>query len=219
MTPASRVNSPMISSCQPKKPTDTASVNTMFIQPMRHTAASARPGSPAPRFCPTSVAAALDMPQAGISVNIITRIAIVAPATASVDTLARMRMRKIQAVIAMIIWPMPPSDVRTIPTSATTCTRRCRVRTRRCSLPRTRIHNCMSTPTPRPRLVAMAAPSTPSAGTGPQPKMRRGSSTILSALATHSTRIAAAASPAPRNTALMTNSSRITALPPSIHCV
>ena len=38
---------------------------------MRHTEASARPGSPAPRFWPTSVAAALDMPQAGISVNLV----------------------------------------------------------------------------------------------------------------------------------------------------
>ena len=76
---------------------------TMFIQPIRQTAASARIGSPAPRFCPTRVAAALDMPQAGISVNIMMRMAMVAPATASVETLARMRMRKIHAVMATII--------------------------------------------------------------------------------------------------------------------
>jgi hypothetical protein len=68
-------------------------------------------------------------------------------------------------------------------------------------------------------VVAIAAPSTPIAGMGPQPKIRIGSSTMFSALATHSTRIAAAASPAPRKIALMTNSSRITTLPPSIHCV
>jgi hypothetical protein len=191
----------------------------MFIQPMRHTAASARSGSPAPRFCPTSVAAALDMPQAGIRVNIMMRIVIVAPATASVEMLARMRIRKIQAVIDTIIWPMPPSEVRTICHSVAPCQRRLVQRMRRCSLPRTRIHNCISTPAPRPMLVAIAAPSMPSAGTGPRPKIRIGSSTMLSALATHSTRIAAAASPAPRKMALMTNSSRITALPPSIHCV
>jgi hypothetical protein len=42
---------------------------------------------------------------------------------------------------------------------------------------------------------------------------------MLRPLATHSTRIAIAASPAPRKIALITNSSMITALPPSIHCI
>jgi hypothetical protein len=68
-------------------------------------------------------------------------------------------------------------------------------------------------------VVAMAAPSTPMAGTGPRPKIRIGSSTMLMPLATHSTRMALAASPAPRKIALITNSSRITTLPPSIHCM
>ncbi|MCI1709173.1 MAG: hypothetical protein LKM39_01335 [Chiayiivirga sp.] len=54
------------------------------------------------------------MPQAGIIVNIITRIAMVAPATASLPMLARMRIRKIHEVIATIIWPTPPSEVRTM---------------------------------------------------------------------------------------------------------
>ena len=103
MTCPSAVKSAINASCRKKKSTETARVNTMFIQPIRQTAASARIGSPAPRFCPTRVAAALDMPQAGISVNIMMRMAMVAPATASVETLARMRMRKIHAVMATII--------------------------------------------------------------------------------------------------------------------
>ena len=134
-TAASSVNRPTIASCQMKKSTETARVKAMFIQPIRQTAASARSDLPAPRFCPTSVAAALDMPQAGISVNIMMRIAIVAPATASVDTLARMRIRKIHAVIATIIWPMPPSDVRTICNIVAPCQRRATRAMRRRSLP------------------------------------------------------------------------------------
>ena len=66
--------------------------------------------------------------------------------------------------------------------------------------------------------VAIAAPSTPSAGIGPSPKIRIGSSTMFRPLASHSTRIATAASPAPRKTALQTNSSMMTTLLPSIHC-
>jgi len=65
-------------------------------------------------------------------------------------------------------------------------------------------------------VVAMAAPVTPSRGNGLTPKIRQGPSTILMPLASHSTRIAIAASPAPRKMALIRNSSRITAFPPSI---
>ena len=42
-----------------------------------HTARSARSGRPAPRFCPTIVAAALLMPNAGSRQKMITRIPIV----------------------------------------------------------------------------------------------------------------------------------------------
>ena len=65
-------------------------------------------------------------------------------------------------------------------------------------------------------LVATAAPVTPISGNGPTPKIRHGPSTMLMALPIHSTRIATAASPAPRNAALIRNSSTIVALPPSI---
>ena len=57
------------------------------------------------------------------------------------------------------------------------------------------------------------------AGIGPQPKISNGSSAMLRRFATISTRMAIAASPAPRNTALITNNSMITTLPPSIHWV
>ncbi len=48
------------------------------------------------------------------------------------------------------------------------------------------------------------------------PKIRHGPSTMLTALANHRTRIAIAASPAPRKMALMRNSSRTLPLAPSI---
>jgi hypothetical protein len=48
------------------------------------------------------------------------------------------------------------------------------------------------------------------------PKIRQGPSTMLMALPNHSTRMAMAASPAPRNTALMRNSISTVPLPPSI---
>ena len=68
-------------------------------------------------------------------------------------------------------------------------------------------------------VVPIAAPVTPSSGNGPSPKMRQGSSTTLTVLASHSERIAIVASPAPRKTALIRNSSMIEALPPSIQAV
>ncbi len=53
----------------------------------------------------------------------------------------------------------------------------------RCSLPR-RGSQLHSTPAPRPMLFAIAAPSMPSGGERPRPKIRIGSSTMFSALAT-----------------------------------
>src|SRR5882762_7548308 len=67
----------------------------------------------------------------------------------------------------------------------------------------------------RPVNVAIAAPVTPSFGKGPQPKIRHGSRTRLMMFDTHSRRMAIAASPAPRNIALLRNSSMIAPLPPS----
>jgi hypothetical protein len=49
----------------------------MLNQPVRHTEASARSGSFAPRFCPSSVAAALESPHAGRIAKTMMRIAIV----------------------------------------------------------------------------------------------------------------------------------------------
>jgi hypothetical protein len=65
----------------------------------------------------------------------------------------------------------------------------------------------------------MAAPVMPISGNGPRPKIRQGSRTRLTALASQSERMATVASPAPRKTALMRKSSRREALPPRIQLV
>ncbi|MDD5507049.1 MAG: hypothetical protein PHD25_01815 [Bacteroidales bacterium] len=67
-----------------------------------------------------------------------------------------------------------------------------------------------------PMMVASATPRMPISGNGPQPKMRQGSSRMLIRLATSSTRMETAASPALRKTALMMKSSMMTAFPPII---
>ncbi len=67
----------------------------------------------------------------------------------------------------------------------------------------------------RPVNVATAAPVTPSFGNGPIPKMKHGSRIKLIMFDTHSSRIATAASPAPRKMALFKNKSSTTPLPPS----
>ena len=69
---------------------------------------------------------------------------------------------------------------------------------------------------PRPMFVATAAPVTPISGNGPQPKMKHGPSTMFSALASQSVRIAITASPAPRKIALMRKIRNTVALPPSM---
>src|SRR5687767_15055842 len=69
MTPASSVKSPIRRSWNRNSTIDTQTMKAMLYQPIRHTDASARSGRDAPRFWPTSVAPALDMPHAGISVN------------------------------------------------------------------------------------------------------------------------------------------------------
>ena len=74
------------------------------------------------------------------------------------------------------------------------------------------MESCTSTPTARPVVVATAAPVTPRRGKGPNPKIRHGSRTRLTAFAIHSTRMAMAASPAPRNTALTRKSVSTTPL-------
>ena len=58
----------------------------------RHTDASARSGCLAPRFCPTSVAAAFDSPHDGIRTNMMMRITIVQAATATLPNEAMIRI-------------------------------------------------------------------------------------------------------------------------------
>ncbi len=82
--------------------------------------------------------------------------------------------------------------------------------------PRVSRYSWYTTPVPRPMVVATAAPVTPSRGKGPRPKIRQGPSRMLIAFASQRTRIAIAASPAPRKIALIRNKSSTVALPPSI---
>ena len=65
-------------------------------------------------------------------------------------------------------------------------------------------------------LVATAAPWIPSSGNGPMPKISIGSRKMLMPFASHRTRIAITASPAPRKMALIRNSSRMVKLAPSM---
>ena len=69
---------------------------------------------------------------------------------------------------------------------------------------------------PRPMVVPTAEPVTPSLGNGPTPKIKHGLMQMFTMLAIHRARMAAAASPAPRNTALIRNSKKIVALPANI---
>ena len=65
-------------------------------------------------------------------------------------------------------------------------------------------------------VVPIPEPSTPNRGNGPMPKINKGFRKMLTMLAIHRTRMASAASPAPRNTALTRNSIMTAALPPKI---
>jgi hypothetical protein len=62
-------------------------------------------------------------------------------------------------------------------------------------------------------VVPTAEPATPSRGNGPMPKIKQGFRQMFTMLASHSARMAVAASPAPRNTALMRNSKKMVTLP------
>ena len=129
-----------------------------------------------------------------------------------------MRIIKIQEVIATIICPIPPKDVLIILVIISQFKLRCSRSTRICLPPLNKTKSCIITPIPLPILVAIAAPSIPISGKGPYPKIKIGSKIILIPLASQRTRIAIAASPAPRKIALIINRSIITILPPSIHC-
>ena len=73
-----------------------------------------------------------------------------------------------------------------------------------------------SAPVPLPMFVAMAAPSSPSFGNGPSPKIKQGPSRMLIQFASHNVRIAIAASPAPRKIALIMKSITTVTFPASI---
>ena len=72
---------------------------------------------------------------------------------------------------------------------------------------------------PRPMVVATAAPVTPISGKGPSPKIRQGSNTMFTRLASHTDHMAMAASPAPRKIAFIRNSRKMVTLVASITVV
>ena len=125
----------------------------------------------------------------------------------------------IQLAFAMMNCSIPVDDTRASRRKTGQSTRQCCRRSRIRDVTPNRIHNCIPTPRVRPMIVATAAPVTPIAGIGPNPKISTGSSTRFSAFATHSTRIAISASPAPRNTAFSRNSIMIVTELPRIQRV
>jgi hypothetical protein len=71
------VKKPITVSPQIRKKTVTRAMNAMLYSPVCQTERSARSGWPAPRFCPTRVAAALHIPQDGMMAKMSTRMAMV----------------------------------------------------------------------------------------------------------------------------------------------
>src|SRR5581483_2923155 len=102
---ARTVGSPVKAATTGPAATNTSSViaaktNTQYRH-ASHTDDSARSGRPAPRFWPTSVAAAFARPHAGSSAKITIRIAMVYAATALLPNDAIVRTRTTQLVVAI----------------------------------------------------------------------------------------------------------------------
>ena len=108
---------------------------------MSQTERSARSGFEAPRFCPTSVAAALLNPHDGKITKIIIRTAIVYPATATLPNELTMRTKTIQLVWLIANWNIPLIDTRISRTMTFQSTRTTRAVIRTRLLPRKRIHS------------------------------------------------------------------------------
>ncbi len=91
-TSGSCVNHPTTISAKTTNTTASAPSTPTLNQHARHTDVSARSGLPAPRFWPTSVAAAFDNPHDGISTNMMILITIVHAATATLPNDAMIRI-------------------------------------------------------------------------------------------------------------------------------
>jgi hypothetical protein len=130
-----------------------------------------------------------------------------------------MRASTTQLAVCTSDWAVPAPDIRSMASIVAGSSFRCSRRTWSRPSPRTSRYSWYTTPQLRPKVVATAAPMTPSSGKGPTPKMSMGARTMLMALASHSTRMEMAASPAPRKMALMRKSNSTLPMPPSITCV
>ena len=140
----------------------------------------------------------------------------VLPASAALPKALMMRTSAMYDAVPMKLWNVADPEIEMIFPMTCGSSRTCGHRMLRRPSLRVRTYSWISTPVQRPMLVPMAAPATPRRGNGPMPKMRHGPSVMLIALAIHSTRIAMAASPVPRKTELMMNSSVTPPLAPSI---
>ena len=189
---------------------------TMLLKQVIHTDFWARSGFPAPRFCPTRVAAALLTPQAGSRANMMRRMAIVYPATAAPPKRAMMRKIPIQLEVPIRNCSMPTPEIRSRRFIVARSTFRQLRSTLIAPLGPTRRANWYATPPALPTQVATAAPVRPISGKTHQPKIRIGSRTILIRLASHSDLMAMAASPAPLKIALIRNRRTTVMLKPSM---
>ena len=131
------------------------------------------------------------------------RIAIVYPASAALPNVERIRTSPSQLAVPTITCRIALPERRSIRSITAGSRRRCRGAMTMRLCPRKSVTNCTMTAIPRPHVVETAAPVTPSAGKGPSPKIRHGSRRRLMTFASQSTRIAIAASPAPRKIALI----------------
>ena len=91
-TSGSCVNQPTTTSAKTTNRTPSTPSTATLNQQARQADVSARSGWPAPRFWPTSVAAAFDSPHDGISTNMMIRMTMVQAATATLPNDAMMRI-------------------------------------------------------------------------------------------------------------------------------
>src|SRR4051812_12265629 len=109
-TAGSWVNAETMRSANAKKMTPTTPRKTTLYWVARQTDVSARSGFPAPRFCPTNVAAAFESPHDGSSTNTTTQMGMVQLAPAALPNVARIRTSHTQLLVAISIWKTAVPD-------------------------------------------------------------------------------------------------------------
>ena len=148
--------------------------------------------------------------------NTTMRMAIVYPATEAEPNTETMRTRPIQLACAMANCRMPASETRIRRNITLKFTRSCRARMRMRSDAVQQPVELVQHADAAPRQCGQRRAGHAQCGKRPlSPKIRHGSSIRLMMFDTHSSRMAMAASPAPRKIALLRNSMTIAPQPPS----